>query len=104
VSFVFRCFCGCHSSVGIYFDMSFLIWYLTRSVHKNVICLNGILFLSGHYKKNSPAMWFFLCSVPIKTGHDTTVWIWIVYVHGAQGGKVNILGGHSISHSEQKSV
>jgi hypothetical protein len=25
VSFVFRCFCGCHSSVGIYFDMSFLI-------------------------------------------------------------------------------
>jgi hypothetical protein len=28
----------------------------------------------------------------------------VQYIHGVPGGKVNILGGHSIGHSKQKSV
>jgi hypothetical protein len=73
VSFVFRYFCGCCTSMHCY-----LFWYAicnmmsnSESVHTPAVCLSGTL---------SASLWFFLCSAPVRTGQNITVWISIVYI------------------------
>jgi hypothetical protein len=39
---------------------------------------------------------------PLSNGFVHLVWFLICYVQDIPGGKVSILGGHSISHSKQK--